>query len=426
MRTDPYWWDAAPREAPGDAPVPAEADIAIAGAGYAGLSAALTLARAGRSVVVLDAEAPGFGGSSRSGGMVGHGHRLSYAALTERFGRDKALALLAEGVASLDFVVDLIAREGIDARFGRVGRYRGAATPAAYETLAREAEALTRDLGMAIEVLPRAEQRRELASDLYFGGLVFHGHGGLHPALFHTGLLAVARNAGVTVVGHTPVAGIRRDGAGFEVAHARGVVRAREVIVATNGYSANAFGPLSRRVVGTPSYMIATEPLGANRVTSLIPNARMIVETAASHLYFRPSPDGERIVLGGRAALHRIPLEEAARRLKGHLVRVFPELADVGLSHAWTGFVAMTRSDLPGIGQRDGVWYAMGCNGSGVALMPYLGHKVALKLLGDPAGATAYDDIDLPAVPFYDGRPWFLPAVTYWWRAKDALARLRG
>ena len=145
------------------------------------------------------------------------------------------------------------------------------------------------------------------------------------------------------------------------------------------------------------------ERLGENRVRSLIPNGRMIVETRATHFYYRPSPDGTRIVFGGRAALHPISPHEAARRLSKAMAGLLPELEGVKLDHAWTGNVAFTLSDLPAIGQRDGLWYALGCNGSGVALMPYLGHKLALKMLGDPAGATAYDDVPFRAVPFHTG-----------------------
>ena len=128
-------------------------------------------------------------------------------------------------------------------------------------------------------------------------------------------------------------------------------------------------------------------------------------------------------MLGGRAALHPIPLDEAAGRLMKELRAIFPTLADTGVSHVWTGNVAMTRSDRPGIGQREGLWFALGCNGSGVALMPYLGHKVALKLLGREEGRTAFDDIPFAAVPFYNGTAWFLPLMTWWFRARD---RLRG
>lgn len=423
MMQQPYWWEAAPRELNGSVPLPADVDVLIVGAGYAGLSAGLTLARAGRSVVALDAAAPGFGGSSRSGGMVGHGHRLSYSKLIETLGQEKAQAILRDGIASLDFVTNLIDREGIDAQFRRVGRFRGAATPRDYEEIARDADRLTRDLGLPIEVVPRAEQHREIATDLYHGGLVFPTHGGLHPALFHQGLLVVARAAGVGVAGHTPVRGITRDGDQFRVATPRGEVRARDVIVATNGYTPSALTPFARRVVAMPSYLIATERLGANRVRALVPNGRMLVETAASHLYFRPSPDGERIVLGGRAALHPIPLTLAARRLGDWMLRVFPTLDGVHITHVWTGNVAMTRTNLPGVGRRDGIWYTIGCNGSGVAMMPYLGHKMALRILGNSEGATSFDDLPLPPVPFVSLRPLLQRALSWWWRGKDVLAQ---
>ena len=425
LKPEPYWWEAAPREVPDPQPLPAAVDVAVVGAGYAGLSAALTLAGAGRSVLALDAEAAGFGGSSRSGGMVGHGHRLSYSALAARHGKPKAQALIREGMASLAFTTALIEREGIDARFRRVGRFRGAATPADYEASAREADLLAREVGLPVEVVPRSEQGREIASDLYHGGLLFPSHGGLHPALFHQGLLAVARAAGAQVQGHTPVSAIMRDGDGHLLHTPRGMVRAGAVLVATNGYGGARPAPgVARRVVALPSFLIATERLGSNRVGALIPNGRMMVETAASHLYFRPSPDGERIVLGGRASLHPIPLREAAARLGRHLQRVFSDIGPLRLDHAWTGNIAMTRSDLPGIGQdAEGLWYATGCNGSGVALMPYLGHKAALRMLGDPDGATAFDDVPTGSIPFLFARPLLRRAISALWQAKDTLRR---
>src|SRR6266513_5087010 len=149
---DPYWWDAAPPESPTEAAVPKSCDIAIIGAGYAGLSAALTLARAGRSVVVLDALAPGEGASSRSGGMIGHGHRLSYTKLIERFGPQKAGDLIREGMASLEFAKALIVDETIDAQLQVSGRVRGAWTKGDYAALTRDAQALRRDLGLAQHV----------------------------------------------------------------------------------------------------------------------------------------------------------------------------------------------------------------------------------------------------------------------------------
>jgi len=422
---EPYWWEAAPREAPADVALPARCDVAIVGTGYAGLAAALALAREGRSVVVLDADAPGYGGSSRSGGMIGHGHRLSYTKLIARYGAQKAQDLVGEGMASLEFLKDLVAAERIDAGLQPCGRVRGAWTQADYDLIARDAEALRRDLSMPIDVLTKADVRKEVATDLYQGGLLFRAHGAVHPALLQQGLLATARAAGAFVAGYTPVTAIRREASGFTVETTRGRIAASQVVATTNGYTGRSTPALARRLVAIPSFLIATEPLGERRVRELIPNGRMIVETRDKHLYYRPSPDGTRIVIGGRAALHPVALDYAARWLMKELRDIFPSLGDTRVTHVWTGNVAMTRSDLPGIGQRDGIWYALGCNGSGVALMPYLGHKVAQKILGRPQGCTAFDDIPFKAVPFYNGTAWFRPFMTWWYHARDAMHATR-
>jgi len=420
---NPYWWDAAPLESQANVALPTECDVAIIGGGYTGLSAALTLVRAGRSVVVLEALVPGEGASTRSGGMIGHGHRLSYTKLIERFGAQKAKDLVREGMASLDFAKALIVDEAIDAALQVVGRMRGAWTEADFATMARDAEALKRDLDMPIDVLSKADVRREIAADCYQGGLLFRAHGGVHPAMFHRGLLARARAAGALIAALAPVTAIRHEANRFTVVTARGSIVAAAVVVTTNGYTGRATPAFARRLVAIPSFMIATEPIGQDRVRSLIPNGRMLVETRDKHLYYRPSPDGTRVVIGGRAALHPIQLDDAANWLMKELRAIFPALDNTRVSHVWAGNVAMTRSDLPGIGRRDGLWYALGCNGSGVALMPYLGHKVALKVLGRPEGKTAFDDIPLTAVPFYNGTAWFRPLMTWWFRARD---RLRG
>jgi glycine/D-amino acid oxidase-like deaminating enzyme len=425
LKQTPLWWETAPREGDLGATLPRSADIVIIGAGYTGLSCALALARAGRSVTVIDSGAPGFGASSRSGGMVGHGHRLSYAKLEARYGAPKAKAILREGVAAFDFTIALIERERIDAKFARVGRFRGCATASDYEANAREAERLRSEIGVPCEVVPRAEQHREVASDAYQGGVVFPTHGGLHPGLFHAGLLDVARQAGATVIGHMPALRIDGTKGARRVATARGVVTASEIVVATNGYTPRSIGPLARRLLPIPSFLIATEPVGANRVRAAIPNGRMIVETRSKHLYFRPSPDGQRIILGGRAALHPIALNEAARWLQRELGTILPDLATVQVTHCWTGNVAFTLRELPGIGRHNGIWHALGCNGSGVALMPYLGNKLAQKITGAADGTTAFDDLPLRPIPLYWGDPWFRPLMTAWYRLTDRFESTR-
>jgi glycine/D-amino acid oxidase-like deaminating enzyme len=273
--------------------------------------------------------------------------------------------------------------------------------------------------------VPRAEQHREVTRDAYQGGVVFPTHGGLHPGLFHAGLLDVARRAGATVIGYMPALRIDGTDGARQVATARGVIKAPEIVVATNGYTPRSIGSLAWRLLPIPSFLIATEPLGANRVRAAIPNGRMIVETRSKHLYFRPSPDCERIILGGRAALHPIALREAARWLQRELGAILPDLASVQVTHCWTGNVAFTLRELPGIGRYNGVWHALGCNGSGVALMPYLGNKLAQKIIGAADGNTAFDDLPLRPIPLYWGDPWFRPLMTSWYRLADSFESAR-
>ncbi len=418
---DPWWWEASPPAAPDTAPLPPHCDVAIVGAGYTGLSAALTLARAGRSVLVLDAGLAGAGASTRNGGMIGSGHRLGFPALTDRLGRDRAAAVLREGVASLDFTAALIEREKIDCQFTRSGRFRAAWRARDYDGMGRELDMLRREIGLEADMVPRSEQHREVRTDCYQGGAVYHRHGALHPALFHNGLLACARAAGAHIADHSAVSATRREGGGFTLATARGQVQAGAVIVATNGYTGSESPSLRRRLVPLSSYIVATEPLPAGTVAELIPGGRMIVETRSRHCYYRGSPDGRRIIFGGRAALGAIAPEPAAARLRKLLVQVFPSLAETRFTHSWSGRIAFPRDQMPHVGAIDGIHFALGYSGSGVAMAPYLGHKVALKVLGAADGRTAFDDIPLTAIPFHRGRPWFLPFLDIGYRIRDRL-----
>ncbi|HEX6014800.1 MAG TPA: FAD-binding oxidoreductase [Geminicoccaceae bacterium] len=231
-RAYPYWWDEAPiAPAEADQALPGRADVVV-GAGYTGLSAALALARAGRSVLVLDANLPGEGASTRSGGMIGSGHRVGLGELERRHGREAAKALAREGMVALEFTLGLIEREGIACHLQRVGRFRGAWLPAHYEAMAREVERQRRELGLEADMVPAAEaRRREVATDHYHGGAVYHRHGGVHPAFLHAGLWGRAREAGAVVLGRTPVVGIDAGTRDARVATERGELAAGQVVV---------------------------------------------------------------------------------------------------------------------------------------------------------------------------------------------------
>ena len=421
---EPYWWhDARSASVEPPAALPERADAVVVGAGYTGLSAALTLAREGCSTVVLEAGTPGQGASTRNGGMCGDRLKPGYRELVDRCGSAQALALVHEAGEALSFLFAFVADEGIDCALSRVGRFAGAIKPGHYEAMAREAEALRRDAGCDIQVVPSSEVQRYVATDAYCGGWMMPSHGGLHPARFHRGLLNRVKAAGAQVLGQTPVSTINREDDATRLTTPRGTITARRVIVATNGYTGAESPDLTRRVIPITSHMIATEPMQADKVRALIPGGRMIVDSNRLLTYFRPSPDGTRILLGGRASFGEIPLAESARRLRGHLGRLFPALAEVRVDHVWTGYVAYSFDRLPHLGQRNGVTYAMAYCGSGVVLSTWLGRKAALTALGRKEGETAFAQQPFPARPYYRGQPWFIPMAAAWYRIADRIGR---
>ncbi|HEX4893906.1 MAG TPA: FAD-binding oxidoreductase, partial [Hyphomicrobiaceae bacterium] len=257
IRNEPYWWEAAPPTTLPQLPVPARADVVIVGAGYTGLSAALTLARAGRSVHVFDRMRPGEGASTRNGGIASGNLRPGHAELTKAFGRERADAIHLEGKAAREDLADFIAREKIECDFKLTGRFTGASSAKDYDGLARDAEYLARTLKIEAYAVPRAEQHAVLGTDFYHGGSVRLDIGGLHPAKFPAGMLRLAMTAGATIHGETAVLGVRSDGAEYEVSTARGTIRASHVITGTNGYTDKVDPWLKRRMVPVRSRIIA-------------------------------------------------------------------------------------------------------------------------------------------------------------------------
>lgn len=427
LKTDPFWWeDAGAPSSPPQEPLPSEVDALIVGAGLTGLSAARTLAKAGKSVLVLDANAPGFGASSRNGGMIGGGHRLSYDDMRAQFGNDTALSLLKEAhLNSTEFSKNLIKDENIACDFVETGRFRGLWRDAEYETTARSLEQLQSLIPLEAEMLPRARQHEEVASDLYRGGMIFYRHGGLNPAKWVAGLLQLSLKLGAHVQGDTPVTSVQKEGAAYVATTPRGNVRAGMVLIATNGYTPSHFTELKRRIIPVPSFIVATEHLGKNHVKSLFPNSRMIVESRERHCYFRPSPDGNHVVFGGRAAMFEAPKKFTHAQMRGLLTQVFPELKNIGLTHSWHGSTGFSFNYLPNVGQIDGLWHAMGYSGSGNAMAPYLGHKAALQMLGDPEGETAFSKTGLPTRWWHRGKPWFLPFADATFRLRDVINNTR-
>lgn len=420
-RASPFWLEDAPLQDAAPGPLPARADLVVVGSGYTGLSAAIEAARGGMSVLVLDRGAIGAGCSTRNGGQVSSSIKPDLARLAARHGAPRARAIRDEGAAALAHLQSFIAAQGIDCDWRQTGRYIAAHSPRQFDGLAAWAEARARAGEPEVTLVPRDRQHDELGSERYHGGAVTCENGAVQPAKLHAGLLRLATGLGVTVQGHRAVTAIARDGAGFTVAVDGAVVAARRVLIATNGYSGPLSPWLQRRVIPIGSYMLATEPLAPGVAARLIPRGRMVVDTRRVVIYFRLSPDGRRLIFGGRAALAEADPTRALPRLYQMMLEVFPDLAGTAVSHTWNGFVAYTFDELPHIGVQDGVHYCMGYCGSGVSLSLYFGMRAGQQILGRSEGATALDGLPFQTRPLYHGTPWFLVPSIAWYRLADRI-----
>jgi len=422
MKDLPYWWEEAPRREETPAELPVQVDVLIVGGGFSGLCAARVLAKAGKSVLVCEAQYIGYGASTRNGGMLGPSfHKLGVAGLKAHYGEDRCYAILRESIGFIDFVGELTKTENIACDFHRSGRFRGALRPAHYEKMAQELELLQTAVGVEGEMITRNRVGEEIGTDHFYGGLVYHLDGGLHPAKYHDGLVNVVRAAGAMVAPGTRVTGLHCSTGCFRVTTSRGSVVAGQVAICTNGYTGDITPWLKRRLLPIRSAMIATEPLAPERIQQLMPTRRMYGDSRRLVAYYRTSPDGQRILFGGRAAGPGDQPAANSRHLRRSMLEIFPQLCDTRITHVWSGLVAYTFDHAPHIGQRDGLSYAMGYCGSGVARSSYFGDKLGHKILGDGEGATAFDDLPFATRPLYSGHPWFMPAIIYWHRMLDQL-----
>ena len=426
-REEPWWWTAAPppadpvRDDPAEA-LPVAAEIVVIGSGITGLSAALSLAEAGREVVVLEASTPGWGASSRNAGFIGRTLKHSFGRLLEHFGKHYAVRVYREMALAYQAVFDLVEHRAMKCHLQRCGRFMGATAPSHYEYMARELELRRTHLCEDYEMIARAEQRREIGSDLFYGGAVIPDMGSIHPGLYQLELLDRARQAGAIVLAQTPVLGLKTARNEVEVCTAWGVTVADHVVVATNGYTGPATPWLRRRVVPFSGYMLATEALPEQTLQELLPNNRTYHDYNHNLTYVRRAPDEPRLLMGGFTGVPVNDLSPKRNTLRARLLEVFPQLDSVRLSRTWTGSCAGTFDLWPHIGQRDRVYYAMGYCFAGVPMGTYLGQKIAHRITGSADAATVFAERAFKSNLLYYGRPWFLPWFFKWYDWQDRRA----
>eukprot|EP01030_Chromulinospumella_sphaerica_P010217 gene10217-10024_t len=371
MKLDSYWNDALPlwpAAATGGArSLPETVDVAIVGGGSTGLSAALALARKGARVVVLEAGptvAPE--ASGRNGGHVNNGLAVDYADVAAKVGVDTARAWYHAYDDAVNTVARLVQQESIDCDFLRHGKLKLATRPYQMDALQRSAERLVADgVDTDVEILSAERVHAEVQSERFHGGLLYKRSAQMHMGRFAHGLAQAAERHGATICTNTCVDRLERvQGQAHRLHTAHGVVTAQQVLLATGasrhgGYG--SFGWLRRRIVPIGSFIVVTEPLGAERAYALLRERRTYTTIANIHHYFRLTSD-HRLVFGGRARFAiSSPQSDAASGeiLRAGLAETFPQLGPVRLDYCWGGLVDMTQDRLPQAGERDGLFYSM-------------------------------------------------------------------
>ena len=414
-----YWWQERPPTSAPPAAWQDHVEIMIVGCGFTGLSAALTLARAGKRVVILERGLIGEGASTRNGGITSGNIRLSSDQLKRRFGTEKAQKFSDEAVLAREDLARFIADEKVQCDFQPVGRVVGLMGQFSVDRIKRDSATFQARYDIEPVFVEKNKMAEYTSSSLYDGGIFRPDIGGIHPAKLLHEMKRLALEAGVILFSETNVLEIKRAHSDFLLLTNRGQVKAQHVISATNAYTDKAQPWLRRRLVPVISEMIATEKIGRNHVQSLMPKLTMFGESKQLGYYYRPSPDGERILLGGRRSHN--DHNRARRHLQGALATIFPTLDDVSVDAHWQGFVAFPFDQLPKLVVRDGIIYPTGFCGSGTVWARWLGQKAALMILGKD-GESVFSNLPLRTIPFYTGNPWFMPLAMHYYKLRDRLS----
>jgi glycine/D-amino acid oxidase-like deaminating enzyme len=419
-----YWLDSAPAFDAGTVgPVGGRTDVAVIGGGFTGLSTALTLAKRGIGVTVLEAARLLSAASGRNGGHCNNGLAVDFSEVAKRYGVDRAREMYRAFDSAVDLVEAIVNREGIACDFHRCGKLKLAAKPGHFDGLKRAQDILAREVDSDTAIIEKSALADEVGSDHYSGGLLQRRSASLHVGKFGKGLADAAVRAGAVIRENTAVTTIDRNrGGSFRISTTKGTLEADTVVLAHGVPLEGPFAWFRRRIVPVGSFIVVTEPLGPERARSIMPGRRTCTTTQHIGHYFRMTAD-DRLVFGGRARFAMSnPTSDAKSGaiLKANLSRVFPQIAGCAIAYCWGGLVDMTRDKLPRAGEHNGLHYAVGYSGHGVQMSNYMGDLMARKIAGDDV-TNPFRDMPWPAVPLHFGKPWFLPFAGLYYRTLDYL-----
>jgi glycine/D-amino acid oxidase-like deaminating enzyme len=336
--------------------------------------------------------------------------------------------MYAASLESIDCVEQIVREENIDCNFSRCGHLEVACKQAHCDGYEESAALIKREFNHQLRIIPKNELRAEIGSDIYFGGMVDETSAGLNPARYVAGFAQAAQRAGACLHDHTRVTSIKQEISNgvrkFRVQTSRGAITAREVLLASGAYTTDATPALRKKIIPIGSYIIATEVLPVELARELSPRNRMIYDSKHFLYYYRLTPDN-RMLFGGRAAFFpetENTVRQSAEILRRGMVGVYPQLRDTKVEFVWGGTLDFTLDVMPHAGKIDGMYFAAGFAGHGVAAATWFGAKLAAQICGDPSGIP-FDGIKFPSAPLglRCGHTWALPLAGAWYRLLDFL-----
>ncbi len=402
-----------------------DADVCVIGAGFTGISAALELAERGYSVVVLEAERIGYGASGRNGGQIVNGYSRDLETIAGRYGADKALALGRMSLEGGEIIRGRIARYGIDCDLVD-GGFFAAFTDSQIRTMAAHKAHWEKHGHTGLEMVSRSEVGRYVRTDRYAGGMIDRFGGHIHPLNLVLGEAGAVEALGGRIFEGSRVTAVEtmtgRGTHGTRVVTDRGVVAADYVLICGNAYLAPLMPEIHGRMMPVSSQVMATEPLDADLIESLLP-ADYCVEDANFILdYYRRTADN-RLLYGGGIGYGGNHPSDLTGGIRPNMVKTFPALKDVRIDYAWSGNFALTLTRIPHIGRlSEKVYFSHGDSGHGVTTTHLLG-----KILGEAVSGHAerYDVwASLPNLPFPGGKTFRVPLTVlgaWWYGLRDKL-----
>ncbi len=357
-----------------------QADLCVIGGGFTGLSAALTAAEAGLSVILLEGETIGFGASGRNGGQLIPGLRWSLRELEESFGRNRAKAIFGLALEARTSVHTRIARHGIACDL-EPGHLEAAHKPAHFQAMCREVELRRRVLGeTTLEIIAPADMAQHVGTDRYHGGVLDRSGGHFHPLNYALGLAQACLAAGVKIFERSRVMALQPDGR-VVARTAKGSVSSAHAVIACDGWTGDLMPALGSYTVPIMNYNIATAPLPLALADAILPSNVAVADSRYVLNYYRLSAD-RRLIFGGGEKYSQNPPADIGAFVRPHMARLFPALGPVPIDFAWGGVVSVTANRLPHLGRRGNCYFAHGFSGHGALLTTLAGELIAEALTG--------------------------------------------